>query len=138
MPPTPVADFFPLARVPLKANLTDVSPLGHEVLSTAQVRGHVFHFQLGEKVVLVGNVADGPQQASGNCFRLSLLPQFSLPFFPRLIADVKLGACTSRVFLQEFHRKLRQILLAAGAVIKIVRWNVSGIQPQDGLAICVG
>ena len=121
--------------MPLKAHLTDVASLSHELLSTAHLCGHVVHFQMGEKVILVSDVANSPQQASGNGFRLRLLSQLSLPFLTVLIADFELGAYTSSVFLQEFHRKFRHILLATGAVIKIVRWNISGIQPQDSFAI---
>src|SRR5205807_6242827 len=62
VPPAPVCSLLFVAGMTLQTHSRDVLGSNYVALPTVQVRREALDFKIGNKVVLIGKVADGPQQ----------------------------------------------------------------------------
>ena len=79
---------------------------GHELLAAPQGR-EPGHRELGDVVVLVGEVAGRPQEPRRRRFRLRLRPQLDLPLDAPAVDDLELRARRDAILLDERERARR-------------------------------
>src|SRR5947209_9948217 len=102
------------------------------VLESAVARnGYARH-----KVVDLGYVSYGPEQAYGGGFRLCLLSYLRDPLAPRSVANAKLFGIAALLLSNKGY--LSQIRFHCGPArpkIKVARRDAGGLAPQDGRAL---
>ena len=96
--PVPVGIFFFAASMALQAGSINMVWRNHVALPAVQVGGKLLHFQIGDVIVLIGEIADGPQKPGRHHFRLRLNSQLGLPLGPIRIFHIELGILSVPVF----------------------------------------
>jgi len=112
---------FPVSHLPafdrvLQACLVEMVRGSNVTLSALQLCRQSLHVQVLEQVVVVGEVAGRPHQASGDRFRLRFDAELRLPPLARGVLHVQLRVMPAFVFFYELHRRLRHATLSAGTV----------------------
>src|ERR1700739_2406038 len=91
VPPVPGIFFLLPARMSLKACSINMARRDYVALSAVQEGGKFLYCQIRDVVIVIGEVANSPQQPSCNDFRLRFNSQLGLPFRPIRVLDVKFG-----------------------------------------------
>jgi hypothetical protein len=120
VPPVPVGFLFLITMVSLKASSIKMSGRNYVALPTMEMSGKVVHRQIRDVIVLIREIADGPQQPGCHHFRLCLNSQFDFPLCPVRILDFELGILSVLIFLQKLYRQPRTMLFTTGTIQQIL------------------
>src|SRR5258706_8465947 len=91
---------------------------------------HILHSQYGEKVVLIGEIADRPDEARRHRLGTSLQPELDFPLHSIPVPYDELRVRAIEVFFDERVRAVRLVFLPAGTIEQIACGNVGGVAPQ--------
>src|SRR5262249_47038379 len=138
--PFPGADFFSALRITLQTHVVyhtvRVKQAGHALRPLFTDWLHSLNLNVREKVVFVGEIPHGPQQASRHGLWPSFLPQLDAPFGAILVANVELGAGSFQVFFYvSENRGGRSVFFSSFTVKKVARDDVAGIAPENSLEV---
>ena len=127
--PLPLPDLLLAFVMSLEPNVVNGAVGFHQFLAAMQLR-HFSNLQVWDKVILIGEVADCPNQAGSHGFRASFGAHLDLPFEIAGIFHVELGIAAIKILVHEGEGTVRFMLLAAGTVEQVASGDVGRLPPK--------